>query len=158
MSGLAFITPTKIGGAGVRIGVDRLVDLLIDHLGAGLLDRLDDADRARAAVAALALEAPDERRVARLQAGALGRFRSQRLAREMIGRADVAHAGRAVFRLGCRQRGVRRGEDDAGGERLVDLRIGRRVAGMAHEGDAVDLGGDRLLQLGDHQFGSQLEK
>ena len=37
------------------------------------------------------------------------------------------------------------------GVRLVDQRIGRRVAGMAHEGDAVDLGGDRLLQLGDHQ-------
>jgi hypothetical protein len=50
-----------------------------------------------------------------------------------------------------RQRGVRRGEDDALRERLVDLRIRRRVAGMAHERDAVDLGGDRLLQLGDHQ-------
>ena len=55
------------------------------------------------------------------------------------------------FACAVRQRGVRRGEDDALGERLVDLRIGRRVAGMAHEGDAVDLGGDRLLQLGDHQ-------
>ena len=112
---------------------------------------LDDADRARAAVAALALEAPDEREVARLQSGAFGRFRSQREARQVIGRADVAHALRPVLGLRVRQRGVRRGEDDALGERLVDLRIGRSVTRVTHEGDAVDLGGDRLLQLGDHQ-------
>src|SRR5208337_3059917 len=52
-------------GSGVRIGVRRLVDLLIDHLAAGLLDRLDHADGARAAVAALALQTPDESFVAR---------------------------------------------------------------------------------------------
>ena len=138
-------------GAGVRIGVGRLVDLLIDHLGAGLLDRLDHADRALAAVAALALEAPYERRVAGLQAGALGRLGAERVAGGVVGRADIAHALRAVLRLGVRQRGVRRGEDDALRESLVDQRIGRVVAGMAHEGDAVDLGGDRLLQLGQHQ-------
>ena len=113
--------------------------------------QLDHANRARAAVAALTLEAPYERRVARLQAGPFGRLGAQREARQMIRRADVTHARWPVLGLRGRQRGVRRGEDDALRERLVDLRIGRRVAWVAHEGDAVDLGGDRLLQLGDHQ-------
>ena len=58
-----------------------------------------------------------------------------------------------VFRLRLGQRGVGRGEDDALGEGLVDQRIGGVVARMAHEGDAVDLGRDRLLQLGQHRVG-----
>ena len=81
--------------AGVRIGVGRLVDLLVDHLGAGLLERLDDADRALAAVAALALEAPDEGLVAGLEAGALGRLGAEREAGRVVRRADIAHARRA---------------------------------------------------------------
>ena len=71
----------------------------------------------------------------------------------MIGRADIAHALRPIFLLRLGQRGVRRREDDALSEGLVDQRIGGVVARMPHEGDAVDLGRDRLLELGQHRVG-----
>ena len=78
------------------------VDFLVDHLGAGLGEGVDHADGALAAVAALALEAPDEDAVAALQLGALGRFRAEREAGVIVRRADIAKALRAVLRLRLR--------------------------------------------------------
>ena len=155
---IGFHHPDEGRRAGVRIGVGRLVDLLVDHLAARLLDRLDHADGARAAVAALALETPDERFVTRLQTGALGRLGAERVAGGVIGRADIAHAFRPIFLLRLGQRGVRRGEDDALSEGLVDQRIRGVVPRMPHESDAVDLGRDRLLSWISILWGSQSEK
>ena len=139
-------------GAGIRIGVGGRVDLLVDDLDAGLLERVDHADGALAAVAALALEAPDEGRVAALQRGALDRLgRRARSRRRSWARRRSRSPSAAYFFSRVRQRGVEAREDAALRIGLVDQRIGRRVAAEPVGRDAVDLGGDRLLDLGQHR-------
>lgn len=96
---------------GVRVGIGGGVDLLVDDLDAGLLERVHDTDGALAPVAALALEAPDEGFVAALQPGSLDRLLGQRVARVVVRRADEAEPFRGIFPLGVRERGVERGED-----------------------------------------------
>src|SRR6185437_12872702 len=86
-------------GAGVRIGVGRRIDLLVDDFRARLGEGVDHADGALAAVAALALEPPDENAVARLELGALRGFGGERVAGGIIGRADIAEALGRIFLL-----------------------------------------------------------
>ncbi len=117
---IGFHHADKSRRAGVRVGVGGLVDFLVDHLGAGFFDPLDHPDRALAAVAALAFKAPDEGFVAGFEAGAFGGLGAERVTGGMIGRADIAHACGPKFILRLGQRGVRRGEDDALSEGLVD--------------------------------------
>ena len=138
--------------AGVRIGVGGGVDLLVDDLRAGFVEGVDHADGALATVAALALQAPDEDLVAGLEVGALRRLGPKRETSGIIGRADVAEALGRVFLLALGKR-VEGGEDRPLRIGLIDHRRRRGFAAETVGGDAVDLGRQRLLNLGQHFVG-----
>ena len=145
--------PDERRGAGVRIGVGRRIDLLVDHLRPGLGEGVDHADGALAAVAALALQSPDEDAVAGLEVGPLRGFGAEREAGGIVGRADVAEALGRIFLLAVGERRIEGGENRPLREGLIDHRAGRCFAAEAISGDAVDLGRQRLLDLRQHLVG-----
>ena len=94
------------------------------------------------------VERPEhDRRVAGLQAGAPDRLGAERVALRRLLGADIAAA---ELRDDLRHRHVLVHHLDAGLRGLLGERHDRGVAGMAHHGDAVRLGGDRLAQLLHH--------
>ena len=132
------------------VAVDVLRDVEPVDLEAGLLKRVGEALLRNAALG-LAEDAPDRRLVARLQALRDHRAGGQRAARIEID-AGVAEALGAELVLQGRQRRVAVGDDDALVDGLLDEIVERDCAGMAHDLDAVRLGGHRLLELGDHRL------
>ena len=92
------------GGAGIGFRIGGGIDLLVDDLGASLLEGIDHSDGAPAAVSALALQPPDENLVAFLEAGALCRFRPESKSGRIVRRPDIAEALCRIFRLCLRQR------------------------------------------------------
>ena len=135
--------------AGGRVGVGGGVDLQVVHRQAGFFEGVDDALGALAA-AGLREQAPDHGAVAALQAEALDGFLAQVVAGRVVHGADIAEAVALVLAKAGRQFGVLAGDDDALGFGVVDQRREGVVAGVAHDGDAVGLGGDCFLELLDH--------
>ena len=109
--------------------------------------------RAQFALGALDLRpvAHDDRDVARLEAEAADRFLAERPALRVLLGADIATAelgGDFVHRHVL----VHHLDASLGG--FLGQRHDRRVAGVAHHGDAVGLGGNRFAQLLDHLLGA----
>ena len=112
--------------AGRGVGVRGVVDLLVDDLEPGSFERLVDAQRALA-TPRLALQAPEECLVARLEAAARDGLVGERRSGFAEGGTDVARAGCRVRGLGLWQLGVHDRDDDALRDRFVDERSeGRR--------------------------------
>ena len=139
----------KVGGAGRRVLVGRRVDFEVVDLQAGLLQGFLHALGALAA-GRLGQQAPDHGPVARLEAEALDRFLAEREARAVQVLADIAEALGRVLGFHLRQSRVLARDDDAILHGVVDERIERLVARVAHHGDAVRLGGRGFLELLDH--------
>src|SRR5665811_1653969 len=89
-------------------------------------------------------ETPNEDLVARLEVAAFDRLVGERGAGIMQNRARVAESV-GGFRL--RQLGVHHGDGDALLDGVIDERVEGSVAGMAHDSDAIGLGGDGLLAV-----------
>ncbi len=131
-----------------RIGVDLLGDLQAVDFEAGLLQRVGEALLGLAALG-LAEHAIDHRLVAGLEAlieHVLGRERATGIEVD----AGIAHALGLELVLQRGHRRVADGHHDALVDGALDDVMERGGARVAHDLDAVRLGGNRLLELVDH--------
>ena len=134
-----------------RVAVDLLGDLEPVDLEPGLLQRVGEALLGLAAFG-LAEYAIDHRLVTRLQTLSQHRLRGQRAARiEIDARIAEALWPELVLQIG--QRRIAGGDDDALIDGLLDEVMESGRARVAHDLDAVRLGGHRLLELVDHRLG-----
>ncbi len=117
----------------------------------GLAKGVEQALRAPRA-AGLREQAVDEGLVAGLQPGLDHGLAGQVAAGVEVG-AGIAEALVLVLLLQVGQRVVAAGDDDPRVDRFLDQGLEGALAGMAHDLDAVGIGGHRLLELGDHLFG-----
>ena len=131
-----------------RVGVDLLGDLQAVDLEAGLLQRVGEALLGLAALG-LAEHAIDHRLVAGLQALGEHVVGGQRAAGIEVD-AGIAHALGLELVLQRGHRRVADGDHDALVDGALDDVMEGGGARVAHDLDAVRLGGDRLLELVDH--------
>src|SRR6202043_1124681 len=136
-----------------RISVDILcyVEFLNVALAECLLQRVKDTLRTPAA-AFLMKDVPHECLVASLELSTVNHRLAGQITTRIQISTGIAEALGLVFFLEIGQRVVAAGDNDASGFSLVNQWRHGVFTGVAHNDDAVRLGGNRLLELVDHLF------
>src|SRR4029077_2603717 len=137
-----------------RIGVDILcyVELFNVALAEGFLQRVKDT-LGTSAPALLMEDVPHKGLVAGLEFPTVNHRLTGQITTRIQVSTGIAEALGLVFFFEVGQRIVAAGDNDTSSFSLVDQRRHGVFTGVAHNFDAVRLGGNRLLELVDHLFG-----
>ena len=137
--------------ASVWICIRGGVDLLIQHLQASSLKRIDNPNSTLPAVTALSLKAPDKYFIASRNTRTSRCLSTQSIACVIVRRADITKPIRPIRSLAVTQRGIECRKNYALIISLLDNRASGLLARKPVGSNSVNTGRDRLLDLLEHQ-------